>query len=928
MLQPKRLKYKKALATRKLSWRDIIEFFVVFATSYLISFVAFWPLEQKWKWLIMIFVLPLLLVFIFPAGRNNCKVYQLIIRMFKFKSMPRKYKRVVENNKERNSSDLNPYSTLISKDVVKNKSMQGFIRSKRSNNYFSVLQINGQNIWAENEDTQMVLVENFARLLDSFKYKFSFVKLDEEISYSQNKNYLDKIREIKNKKGKNLEFWNKYYDENIKDFESIERKDIKNVFYLIINAPSLEELEEAFSTFNQKLDDFGIFTYKKLEEFELLNFLNKLNKFNQDEEEIKAYLNSSGIYESEYSLDRIFKYDEVSFNGSSITINDDQYSIKCVGATATKLNKEWLEKMFNSNGTIIWNAFPYNDPGIVNKIVDSATRKNADRGNLEKSFVNKYTSSIEEDAIVNMIDQIQTDNFKLYDMNIFIVIKGNSKSELKAERLKIRNNWLRSNFGINDLVFRQFEGFLDAFNYPSTKLDREYFQITSINTACGYPFNKKILNDGNNLIVGKEVRDSAEALVWNMFKLDNNRTNHNVMILGTPGMGKSTFTKKILTSAVAANNIAIVIDPQAEYLNWAKELNGQIIDLGAGTGSVINPLQVRAFIARDDDNLETIDINALVNNHLSWLSKFFKIVFDDVNNRKWSILENQIINLYEKWGIYELDSFDQLEANKWPTISDLITSMRDFKIPSDHHNKEERKREILDYAEQLSFKFEDKGSLKALYNGHTNILIDNDVVVFKNDNLTDTNGSILSQLGIMILLSLINEYIFKNALNNKIKVKEYKKIHNKRLLSIKEMQEIIRYCAFCIDEEHLYINQKNITTLDYIADTTKLVRKLDCGTIHTTQNPSDYKQSTSIADSASRIIENCLYSFFFGLKDNDINAIKTFYKNSNQLLDSEIRFIASRQKGKVLATITNNERYKINLHYNKMEKEMFFDKGE
>ncbi|WP_430001979.1 helicase HerA domain-containing protein, partial [Mycoplasmopsis bovis] len=80
---------------------------------------------------------------------------------------------------------------------------------------------------------------------------------------------------------------------------------------------------------------------------------------------------------------------------------------------------------------------------------------------------------------------------------------------------------------------------------------------------------RKLLNDGNSLLVGKELRESDEALVWNMFKLTQYRTNHNVMILGTPGMGKSTFTKKILTNAVSAGNIAIVIDPQAEYINWS-----------------------------------------------------------------------------------------------------------------------------------------------------------------------------------------------------------------------------------------------------------------------------------------------------------------------------------------------------------------------
>nr|WP_307918079.1 hypothetical protein [Mycoplasmopsis bovis] len=75
----------------------------------------------------------------------------------------------------------------------------------------------------------------------------------------------------------------------------------------------------------------------------------------------------------------------------------------------------------------------------------------------------------------------------------------------------------------------------------------------------------------------------------------------------------------------------------------------------------------------------------------------------------------------------------------------------------------------------------------------------------------------------MVLLSLINEFSFNNALNNKIIIKEYKQENNVKILSMKEMQKLIKYSGLCIDEEHLYINEKNITTLEYIADTTKLV---------------------------------------------------------------------------------------------------------
>ena len=47
----------------------------------------------------------------------------------------------------------------------------------------------------------------------------------------------------------------------------------------------------------------------------------------------------------------------------------------------------------------------------------------------------------------------------------------------------------------------------------------------------------------------------------------NFRDNEFVSILGQSGSGKTTMCQKMLTSSIAANNQAIIIDPQAEYLD-------------------------------------------------------------------------------------------------------------------------------------------------------------------------------------------------------------------------------------------------------------------------------------------------------------------------------------------------------------------------
>ncbi len=60
--------------------------------------------------------------------------------------------------------------------VKKTKYLPINVCRKWNNNYFMVLQINWQDIWKENADTQIRLIDNFARILENFKHKISIIK--------------------------------------------------------------------------------------------------------------------------------------------------------------------------------------------------------------------------------------------------------------------------------------------------------------------------------------------------------------------------------------------------------------------------------------------------------------------------------------------------------------------------------------------------------------------------------------------------------------------------------------------------------------------------------------------------------------------------------------------------------------------------------
>ncbi|WP_277735162.1 hypothetical protein [Mycoplasmopsis bovis] len=118
--------------------------------------------------------------------------------------------------------------------------------------------------------------------------------------------------------------------------------------------------------------------------------------------------------------------------------------------------------MFTISGTIVWNLFPYNDQNAINKLLDKAAKRNEDSMNVDHTIVGKFSSSIEERAILAMIEQVQQENYKLFDANIFVFDTVKDRQEQRAANIKLKNTWAKENFGTNSLLFRQFEGFLDV----------------------------------------------------------------------------------------------------------------------------------------------------------------------------------------------------------------------------------------------------------------------------------------------------------------------------------------------------------------------------------------------------------------------------------------------------------------------------------
>lgn len=918
LLQPNRIKHRKSKLTRHLTIQDLYELIGLTTVSFFIAigFQKLFGEQFKWTWIIVWLILfGIGILLILPNRKNNCKNYVLIWRMFLFWIFPKKYGKKAK----RDSIDLNPYSHFVDEGIIMNKlAKQNQLFGKHTaKNYFSVFRLNGLNIWNEDERTREAFIYGFASCLNTVKSKITFVKMEEKKDFYKNISYIKKIQEDTKHKSA---FWKKYYESNINDFLKLNNELLIDTFYVIINGYSISDLNSNVEILMDKFHLYNVHL-QKLESKELLMFLNRLNLFEIRDEKIdKFLLNFENHLNDEGSLDDFFNYESIEFKKTHFVINEkDFYQINCLNRLPYELSEKWIKDIFSASGTVIWNNFPYST-ALANKNLDKSVLASVDNAAVSRSASTSVVGGIDEQATMEMIYQINKNEFKLFNTNFFIVNKATNLKDLNKLVRHNKNTVSKNKIKLNNLLFRQFFGLLEIANYPFEQLTRESYQITSLNLALGWPFENDDHNDENNFLLGfsENTKSPISFRLFDLFHGD--RTNFNMFINGKSGSGKTTFTKKLLVSLLSANNKVTIIDPQAEYLGLADKLGGQVVDLGTGKDTTINPLQIRNWIK--DGNDSTI---AMINAHISWLETFFKTLIPEMKteNYKWILLQQVLKDFYKDKGFYKLNLKKQKDKD-WPIMSDLISYIKNYKT-SKLNNAKAKDIVLKNIYDILHSLFEDFGRFESLFNGHTNVVLSNDFVVFNTQNLVNGGDDMAAKLGTMCLLNFVNEIVFNNFQNNKKRIEEFMKKHNLNLITTKQMDDIVSYNAIIIDEAHLYVDPDNPEVLKYFVQMTKTVRKFNSGMIFTTQNPGDFTASGSTTQDASRIIQNCQYAVFFGLKDQDIDKVQLLFKNSTQLLQSEIRYLANARYGKCLFSFTNNKRIKLDIYYSKLEQEMFFN---
>ncbi len=452
---------------------------------------------------------------------------------------------------------------------------------------------------------------------------------------------------------------------------------------------------------------------------------------------------------------------------------------------------------------------------IYHRLVDSIEQRkiiqNATRRNKLKSGGNDMNDTIEAEGnlmdVIDMLANLRKNRECLLHCTVFIELKAKSKSALRELQSDISMELTRSKISVEKLTMRQKEGFLSVVPTGYNCFGSQFERVLPVSSVANlYPFNFSGKTDPKGIYIGRD-KFGTNILV-DFDRRAEDKTNSNILILGNSGQGKSYLLKLLLTNIRESGKNIICLDPEAEYEDLCNNLGGCYIDFLEGK-YIINPLEPKAW-SDGSGEIDPLTPDAFrkatrLSQHIAFLKDFFRS-YKDFTDTQIDTIEILLAKLYARFGITDSTDYQKIKPTDFPIMTDF------YRLCEEEFNAYDHKRKYL-YTEEtlqevcLGIHSMCVGTESVYFNGHTNIT-DDKFLCFGVKGLMDTNKRLKDAMLFNILSYMNNQLLGKGN------------------------------TVASIDELYLFLT--NMTSIEYIRNAMKRVRKKDSSIILASQNIEDF----------------------------------------------------------------------------------------
>ena len=527
-------------------------------------------------------------------------------------------------------------------------------------------------------------------------------------------------------------------------------------------------------------------------------------------------------------------------------------------------------------------------PAEEKKIIHNAANKNR----MDRSNTNDLQQTITAESnlqdVATLVASMHRNREPLLHCAVYIELTAADLDALKLLQTDVLTELVRSKLNVDKLMLRQQQGFICVNPAGYNAFNTEYERVLPASSVANlYPFNYSGKTDPKGFYIGKDKYGSNVLVDFD--QRDEDKTSANILILGNTGQGKSYLMKLLLLNLLEAGKSVISLDVEHEQREMCEAVGGCFIDLMAGEYR-INVLEPKCWDEDGDpddtDAPEAFRKKTVLAQHISFLKDFFR-AYKDFTDAHIDTIEIMVTRLYEKWGITERTNFARMRPEEYPILSDLYEL-----IEEEYQTYEPGKRQL--YTEELlreillGLHSMCRGADAHFFNGYTNISSSR-FLVFGVKGLLTTAQNVQAAM-LFNILSFMSD----------------------RLLTAGNT-------VAALDE--LYIWLSNLTTIEYIRNSLKRVRKQESAMILASQNLEDFDRE-GVREMTKPLFSIPPHQFLFNAGSMDKRA----YMDMLQLEESEYELIKFPQRGVCLYKC-GNERYLLEVHAPAYKEKLFGTAG-
>jgi len=400
---------------------------------------------------------------------------------------------------------------------------------------------------------------------------------------------------------------------------------------------------------------------------------------------------------------------------------------------------------------------PLDRGAMVRKLRWARTGQDAARRYAErKGQLPDPALEVSEEDTVQLMRKLVSGEESMLDFSLYVLVRAATRRALGERTERILAVLRSMQIVARPALLVQEEAFTSCLPEARNLLGRwgNTLQFDGSTAATSFPFMSNALFMPHGILEG--ITPAGEPVVLDRW--DPSLPNPHKIVVAPTGYGKSYATKCYLLRLYLRNRTdprqIIIMDPEREYRRIGEALQGQWIRLAAGSGHRINPFDLYGPIPRlaprrggrgPGEESEREDRLAL---KIQSLRELLQIMLANrgpdgivpLSQQEMGLLDHALFEAYRRAGI----SSKATSHNRQPPyLRDLYGVLEKGICGPDTSGLLPR---LYPYVH---------GSHRALFDGPTNVRLDNDVVIFDTRDLD-------SELA-PVILSVISEYVWTVA---------------------------------------------------------------------------------------------------------------------------------------------------------------------